>query len=272
MLTRRQRLTKGLKRLHLLWSGRRGQASPVFVFGEMRSGTNMLARALERHEHVECFHENDEEAFDGYVLRPSDTIARLVRQSRARRVVFKSIAEMGRAKDLMQAFPGAKALFIFRQYEDVVNSALRNFSFHREYLRVVLEDEQRAGWRRWGFDQEHLEAVRRFYDAGVSDASARALIWYVRNDTFIKQGLFETGAVAILNYESLVQDPHAHFRFAARFVGLDFSPRMSRGVVASSIRRSDAPELDPEIKERCERLFADLTTLTEQRGLERTSS
>jgi len=259
MLTKRQRLTKAVKRLRLALSGARGRARAVFVLGEMRSGTNMLATALERHDRVECYHENDDEAFDDYVLRPLPVVKDLVTRSRADDVVFKSIADMGRARELFDTFPDARGFFIFRRFEDVVNSALRSFSQHNEYLRLILEDEDQAHWRRWGLTEDLVALIREWHTRGISEASARALIWYVRNRSFLEQGLIGSERLTLLNYEALVQDPHAHFRLAARFLGLPPSEKMGRGVVATSIRRREPPELEPAIQELCEQLFAQLS-------------
>jgi len=263
MLTRRQRLTKTAKRLRLVLSGARGRAGVVFVLGEMRSGTNMLAQALERHDRVECYHENDDEAFDDYVLRPVPAVQSLVARSRADEVVFKSIADMGRARELFDAFPGARGFFIFRRFEDVVNSALRSFSEHNEYLRLVIEDDERARWRRWGMTEDLMALIREWHARGISEASARALIWYVRNRSFLEQGLIGSERLALLNYEALVRNPHAHFTFAARFLGLAPSAKMGRGVVATSIRRREPPEIEPAIRELCETLFEQLSARAE---------
>jgi hypothetical protein len=261
MLTRKQRLTKTTKRLSLMLRGRPGYARVLLVLGEMRSGTNMLAAALDRHPHVECYHENDEEAFRGYVLRSFEVADHLVRRSRAQWVVFKTIAEMGRATELLDHFADSRAIWIFRHFDDVVNSALRSFRQHNEYLRLVLEDEDGVDWRRWGLSEAHVALVRRHYERGISDASARGLIWYLRNRSFLDQDLLNQGRVLPMNYEDLVRTPHLQFKRMATFIGLLFHPRMCKGVFASSVRRDNPQPLDPAIRELCEEL------LTEMRGL-----
>jgi hypothetical protein len=106
-----------------------------------------------------------------------------------------------------------------------------------------------------------IELLRRFYTDRISDASARALIWYVRNLAFLDEDLVDSGRVAIVNYEALVQDPHAHFRLVTAFIGLDYSAGMQAGVVATSVRRAAAPDIDPGIHELCSALFNRLEAL-----------
>ena len=53
------------------------QKLTVFVAGVQRSGTNMLMDALERSFETDVYHERDPRAFDNYLMRPPEVIARL---------------------------------------------------------------------------------------------------------------------------------------------------------------------------------------------------
>ena len=82
--------------------GAPGQAVPAFIFGEMRSGTNMLIRTLAKSRDTECFFENDKEAFNAYRLRDKKQVSKLVLDSRAKVVVFKPIADSQNARALLE--------------------------------------------------------------------------------------------------------------------------------------------------------------------------
>lgn len=146
-MTKKQKLNKIYKQLiHRLVV--RESARPAFVFGSQRSGTNMLMDVLKKHPATDCYDETDSEAFDNYVLRDTKVVDRLVSDSRARLAVFKAITSSQHAANLLKRFSSGKAVWIYRDYNDVVNSALRRFTEHRKYLGYILHDPVRAGWRR----------------------------------------------------------------------------------------------------------------------------
>ena len=258
MLTRRQRLRKAYKRLRNRLAARPAASIPVFICGEQRSGTNFLMNVLERCRETECFHENDEDAFDNYRLRDGNTLERLIDRSGARIVAFKPICDSQNLGALLARFPQARALWAFRRYQDVVNSSLRNFTQHREYLDLMLHRPDVAKWRVENVTPDDMALVRRFYDRGVSDASARALIWYLRNRLFFQQGCDTDPRVRLTRYEDLVTDPRGSFATIFAFLGMSDNPAAWRIAFNSSLGRNDPPELDPDIAELCDLLHARL--------------
>lgn len=258
MLTRRERLRKAVKTVQNRLRRSAAPAIPVFLFGEMRSGTNMLTECFDRTPGTAVFNENDEAAFDCFELRSLEVIRALIGRSRASYVFFKAIADSGRAVELLTAFPGSRAIWIFRRHQDVVNSALRRFSYHREHLRVVLEERERAGWRSHGVRPEHEELIRKHYGPSLSETSARGLIWYLRNDLFYTQGLDTRRDVLLVNYERLVRHPSAELARAFAFLRLEFNRDAFRHVSTESVGKNPDPEIEPEIAALCETLFARL--------------
>src|ERR1035441_872007 len=59
-----------------------GFATPVYLVGLQRSGTNMLARGLDIAPEFEVHNENDRAVFDHFLLRHDDVIRRAVLASR----------------------------------------------------------------------------------------------------------------------------------------------------------------------------------------------
>jgi len=258
VLTKRERLSKVAKRISLaLHSPGRGTV-PVFIFGVQRSGTNMLIRTLNRSPRTECYYESDEEAFEKFRLRDAGTIAALIGRSRADAVVFKPIADSQNARDILAMHPGAKAIWAYRRYEDVVNSALRNFKQHREFLRLMIEEPSVADWRVEKVPAEDMNMVRHYYQAGVSDASIRALIWYLRNHHLFRQNLQRDRNLMLVNYERLVESPDSEFRRVFAFLGLRFSRKLVETVHKDSVRKNPCPEIDPEIRKLCETMWTKL--------------
>jgi Sulfotransferase domain len=258
MLTRRERLRKAYKVVWHQLIVRETHAVPVFIFGEMRSGTNMLTDCLDRTMRTAIFNETDSEAFDSYVLRDNQVIVNLVNRSKATHVVFKSLADSGRAIELLELFPSSKALWLFRNYEDVVNSALRKWTQHRTYLSYILEDPDKAGWRATNLPQSLLRTIREHYERGLDDASARALIWYFRNRLYFEQGLDSRPNVRLIRYEDLVQNPGTELRQVCRFLHLPMRDSYFKNVSQRSIRRNPPPKIDDDVAALCGKALQDL--------------
>jgi hypothetical protein len=254
MLTRREKLRKGWKTFRRAWRFGRAPAMPVLIFGEMRSGTNMLDECFDKSLSADVYHEYDDEAFVGYELRPLPEIRRLIERSNGTHAVFKPIADSNCADDLLDGLPGARAIWIYRRYQDAVNSALDNFREHREYLRLIIEEPAKARWRARGLNSEDLALIRKHYTPQLPDPSARALIWYIRGRCYFTQQLQERSEVMLINYEQLVTRPREQLRAAFEFVGLAFQDRYFEHVATSSIRKRPDPEIAPEIAALCDAL------------------
>ena len=249
MLPRRERLRKRLKHFRNRLSKKTGPSRAVFVFGDMRSGTNMLKECFYRTPRTAVFNESDPEAFDDFMLRPLPVIERLVTSSPASHVVFKSLADSARAVELLDHFDGSIGIWIFRRYQDVVNSAVRTTHWRSplENLRMTLEDPVRARWRRLNLSQSQLDLLRFHYERGIDDNSARALIWYVRNDLYFSQQLVRDPRITVVNYERLVEAPEEELGRAWAHVGLDLDRRHHQHVSRNSVGRHAEPPIDPDI-------------------------
>jgi hypothetical protein len=256
MLTRRQRLAKSWKRLRgRIRVSKSGQPSVGFIFGVQRSGTNMFIESFGACPNVEAFYENDEEAFDNYRLRDIPTIKKLVNRSFANVVVFKPIADSQHALEILDSVENSKAIWVFRHYTDVINSALRNWVDHRGFLGYVLNDKKKANWRVEKLSDETLELIQRLYDEGIDDASSRGLIWCIRNEFFFSQGLDGDSRVRLANYEQLVSAPDTSLKVAYEFFGADYDSSFSSAIHQSSLKKNNVPALLPEIQAMCDQMW-----------------
>ena len=265
MLTKKGKISKMSRRMYLRIFGERGKAYPVFIFGEQRSGTNILIDTLRNSKETECFNENDEEAFDNCAIRDTETITEIIRKSYAKTVVFKPICNSQNARRLLGLYLEGKAIWIYRRYQDVVNSSLRAFSDHRSYLHNVLYEPEKAGWRAQNITQENMKLISRFYNKGITDSSARALIWYLRNYQYFQQGLDKEDRIILVNYEWLVTHPRIKFNYVFGFIGLNYRESWTNSVSGSSVKKDSFPEIDPEILKLCDEMFDRLETLSAQR-------
>jgi len=195
------------------------------------------------------YNETDDDAFKDYELRDLEIVRELVVRSPASHVVLKPTADGNRANEIMDCLPGARGIWIYRNFQDVVGSALVQFQETSiEYLSNVVSRSPDARWRSINITDDDRTTINSHLQRRISEPSARALIWSIRNCFYFRLGLDRRTDVLLLNYEELVRDPVVVVERAYRFVGLDFDEKFARSVFASSIGRRPAPEIDPLIQ------------------------
>lgn len=241
----------------------------VFVAGMQRSGTNMVMDVLERSLGTDVYHENDPRAFERYEMRDPAVIRQLANASRAPFFVIKALCELDLMPGLMQTFSPAKALWILRDVEDVVNSATRSFRNFPAQVGRIAQDRNAAQWRGRGMSDETHALVRKLYHPDMNEPTAAALTWYFRNILFFENGFDRDPRVRLVRYECLVTDPQAQFGEVFAFLGIPYSSRISSIVSARSIRKNPPPPIEPEVRALCEALngrFAELCEDCHARG------
>ncbi|MFQ5535035.1 MAG: sulfotransferase domain-containing protein [Sphingomonadales bacterium] len=235
-----------------------GPRQVIFVSGVQRSGTNMVTDVLARSFETDVFNENHPRSHHDFQLREDDVIRELVAGSKARFVVFKVLCEAEQLGRLLDEFAPAKAIWCLRHYNDMVNSHLRLWSGCPATIGKIVEDPNSAGWRGRGMSAETRELVARMHKPEMNDASAVALFWYFRNILFLEQGFDRDDRVLAMAYEDLVTGARTEFRRLYDFVGLKYSPWVSKKVHARSIAKNAAPDIEPRIKGLCDAMLARL--------------
>jgi sulfotransferase family protein len=227
----------------------------VFVAGMQRSGTNMLMDRLERSLATDVFHERDYRAFDNYRMRDRGVIHGLVRESRAQTFAIKALCELELLEALMEEFAPARTVWIVRDYRDAVRSALASFGNFTKQVARIVADRLVDDWRAGGMSEATHRRISTLWHPELSEASAAALIWYFRNVLFFQQGFDRDQRVRLVSYEALVQRPREECAAVFEFLGLPYSPWITRGVFASSIRHKPVPGIEPAVAELCEGLL-----------------
>ncbi len=90
------------------------------------------------------------------------------------------------------------------------------------------------------------------------EASARSLIWWLRNSAFFRQELHGRDDVLLINYEHLVSRPTEELQRALLFAGLPFGRDSFSHVKTDSVSRDPPREIDPEVRELCDAMKARL--------------
>ncbi len=237
----------------------------TFVSGVQRSGTNLVMDILERGWETDVFHESDPRAFDNYVMRDVPVIRRLVETSPSRRVVVKALCEASDLTRLMDVFAPARAIWMFRHYDDMINSNMVAWPGGRNQIDAIVKDRASGDWRGKGMTDETHAIVREHYHPGMNDASALALFWYYRNQLFFDQGFDRHDRVMLMQYEALVTDPAKHVGGMTRFMDVACRPSMSTMISRGSIGKKFPPVIDDRIRALCDAMLARLDAVWKAR-------
>ncbi len=245
-----------------------GAKQTVFVAGVQRSGTNMVMDILEQSWQTEVFHEVDARAFDNYMLRPPAVIGGLIDASPAPWVIVKALHEGHDLAGMLDRFRPARAIWMFRGFDDMINSNMANWPGGRNQIEDIVaargraqgrdQDPDRAGWRGRGMTEATLATVKAHYRPALNDASALGLFWFYRNQLFFDQGFEADRRVALVRYESLVGAPAREVDTFARFLGLRPTEPMRRLITPGSVAKRPPPEIEPDVRRLCQEMLARL--------------
>lgn len=229
-----------------------GEKKCILIPGMQRSGSKLLVRVFEWSQATDCYPEEDKRAFDFYQMRNTDRIRHLIKESPAEFFVIKSLCESDQTRILMEYFAPAKAIWIWRDFRDCVNSCIRNFNGFSAWAQTIKEHRLMAGWRGRGMSDETWELLKRFSHLGMNEATGAALQWYYRNVLFFEQALQDDSRVMTVRYEALVSQPEETAASIFAFAGITgFSPWSVRKIHARSIRKNAAPPIAPEVFQLC---------------------
>ena len=246
------------KMIQTLFPDKNKDKPVIFVAGVQRSGTNMVMDVLERSYETDVYHERDERAFNNYEMREIPVIMDLYQQSKGKYFVIKTLCELQRLNELMDTFPNSKAIWVLRHYDDSINSMLVSFKNQADQARQVAGDRLGSQWRGQGMSDATHQKVRELVHDDISDATGAAIFWYYRNILFFENNFDKNNNIMLISYEKLVRNPQQQFQKIFDFLGLKYTPRISKNVHARSIRLREPKPIDTEVRDLCETLHKQL--------------
>jgi hypothetical protein len=226
----------------------------------------MLVAGLAKAWQVDLYNEDNPAAFHKWFLRDLSVIQTLIDESFADVILFKPLKDTYRTPVLLSTLPLSRVLFMFRHYNDVTNSARKQFFDDRGYIIKSAFEDNRAPVARWidtGFEEfsdapppkETEELIMSLWTPSLNLESIIALEWLFTNQLYFDLGLAEDGRVKLVQYEAVVADPVQEFRSVCQFLGVPFEPRIAEGIFSSSVSRDPAPDIDPDIQVSCDALW-----------------
>ncbi len=246
----------------------KGRNFPVFIHGSNRSGSQMVCRALGDSPHGWDYWEGSSVAFDGFYLRPDWFIEWLIRLSPAPVVSFGCILDSQRCDRLLSRFEGAKAIWVYRRYQDAASSSVRLWGEHQKDLaRSVARGELGPlGGRAAGVRPEMVKLFRELFTEELSNEDGACLYWYLRNSVYFDLGLDRDDRVLPLQYEDAVLNSEAAFRRVFDFLGFPYHPEIVGQIFSTSVGKDRWAGAAPHIEELCDGLKARLDERYEAMG------
>jgi hypothetical protein len=235
-----------------------GLATPVYLVGLQRSGTNMLARGLDVAPEFEVHNENDSAVFDHFLLRDDDVVRRVVLASRQEYVLFKPLCDSHRVDHLLDSLgtpsPG-RAIWAYRDVDGRVRSAVSKFGRNNLLtLRDIAAGRGAGMWQAERLSPATLAEIAAFDYPTMTAETAAAMFWWIRNGLYFETGLDRREDVLLASYQDMLATPVEAMQAICTFLGLTYRPALIDHI---SPRGSGAPrplDIDPRVRALCDQL------------------
>jgi len=241
----------------------------LFILGIQRAGTSLMYWVFERDLEVKIYRETSSltsgDTLEHVRLNPlTDVKAQLDRDTQPV-VVLKPLVESQRVHELFATFPGSRALWQYRHYQDVASSNLKAFGMDNgvKDLRPFVNDDP-DNWRSQNSTAETRDTIRQFFREDMNPYDAAALFWWARCRLYFDLGLENDPRVLLCRYEDLATDPAATMRRVYAFLGRPFpGDQIVRDVHPQSVGKGRVSKLSPEVDALCAGLLTRLDRLNQ---------
>ena len=260
-------LRKRLRRYskHMYQSVRwRSLARPrvLLIVGCQRSGSTHIGRWFDADPDCRVFSEFSvltSVGKDGIRFNPLPDVAAILSRVPAPLVVARPLVETQRIRTLLNYFPGAKALFLYRRCIDVASSDLRKFGPRNaiDNLRPIASGNTHD-WRSAGATPAVREQVVRFFSESMNPSDAAALFWYARNQLYFDLELAKHSETLLCRYEHLTAEPVAVMSRIYDFCDVACPDLAHLREARSSPVTKMKLDLSPPVRALCEQLQARL--------------
>ena len=228
----------------------------ALILGCQRSGTTMLLNVFERDLRTKSYSENGWLGEYWPRMMPYQDIHNMLADDHVPLVIAKPLMESQRTLELLDEFPNAKAIWAHRGYAGVANSRVKKFGEEVQFklIRLIVEGDE-SEWSSEQLPAELRETVREVWQDDMTAYDAAALFWYIRNELFFTQRLFENPRVRMCRYEEIATDPIRVIHEIYDFLDL---PPPSASVLAkvhgNSVSKGKNLSLAPDIAAMCDEM------------------
>jgi hypothetical protein len=231
----------------------------LFIVGCQRSGTTLMEEIFEKDLNAKVYQEMSKlsSQHDRKLrLNPLPVVKATLERDHAPLIVLKPLVESQNTLRLLDFFPGSKALWMYRHYNDVIASRIKKSGPGNGLIDMRYLAENRPNWRTENVAPEVREVVLQHYSEAMSPYDAAALYWYVRNSLFFSLGLDQNARVMVEKYEEFVVDPMQHMRRIYGFLNQPFPEKNNVAEVhTSSVGKGNHIALSPAVEHLCQELL-----------------
>ncbi len=202
--------------------------NPIFLLGLQRSGTNFAFANIATIPNVQSYNDDRAEVFDSYLLRDFGTIRKVICAAKPNIVAFKSISDTLRLPRLVQEFPEALFVVLYRKPLEIVNSWLYEFSRDVHIVNHIINFDFFSDRLKTATGIEwELPLVSSILDkyagrfSSVSDyANKVALYWLLFHSFLIETKIINHPSVVTFSYEKITSDPYEFRKFVVEKCGI----------------------------------------------------
>lgn len=239
-------------------NGGKGRMIAITI-GCQRSGTTLLSSIFERDMRTRVYREKSrltvvDDIEDRTIrLKPLPEVERILMADRAPIIVFKPLMQTQQANDILDHFPEARALWMYRHYKDSASSITGNKGMRAgiNNIRPIAEGKP-GNWRGEGLSEDVRSVIRSHFSSEMNPYDAAALFWYARNSFFFDHNLIAHPRVMLFNYESLVSNPDRMMDKIYGFLGQPFpGSSITSHVFTASVGKGKNITLSPDIDALC---------------------
>lgn len=236
----------------------------LYIVGCQRSGTSMISHLFRLDWDTVTYDEisplSSVDPVEGLRLNPLPEIRARILKDRAPLVVCKPLVESQNLDVLLDLFPVAKAIWMYRDFRAVVLSNLKFFgpdTGHRDLAPILKGDQM--NWRAEKLAPADRDIIRNLYSPEMDPHDAAALFWYARNSLFFSRGFDQDTRIRLCRYADLVTQPGEIMVQAYDFLERPYpGDRIVKDVFTGSRGRGRDLELSSPVRELCEKMLSRL--------------
>ena len=231
-----------------------------------RSGKTTLLNVINHSSECLIYTETSKAACKNYRIKSLGTIKFLTTKNREKTVVFETAHDLQYANVLLNLHPLTKVIWLFRNYHDVVNDAVKRFGNAQKNIMLAIVEGRCNKYINAimeGMKPDTLKLVKRISNKNMSSEDGAALLWYVRNLIYFDLKLYRDPRVLLANYDDLATEPIQYFRWIFDFIACPFYEEYVKDINASHVRKTPLPLIDSGIELLCNEM---MERLNEQYG------
>ncbi len=221
----------------------------------------MLMRIFEKDVDTVVFSEfsklTNQDQKDGIRLNPLPSVKEDIDKERVPLMILKPLVETQNARKLLDYFANSKALWMYRNYTDVVSSNVKKFGAQQTIgdLRDIV-DNVTSSWRAEYIPEDARQLILENFSEDMNPNDAGALFWYVRNHLFFDLELDKHPRVMICRYRDFVTEPLWHMERIYKFLHHRMPNfKISKEVRTTSLGKGSDVVLSPAVEDVCGKLL-----------------